>query len=254
MTIMHEVAGDGPAVVLLHSSVGDRRMWDGQWEALRAAGHRVVRCDFRGFGETPCADRPYDNVTDLVELLDGLGIERAALVGASFGGRIALQFAALHPGRVDSLTLLCPARPGHEASAELEALDDLEVALVESGKLDEAVELMVDTWLGPDADGAARALVRVMQRNAYEVQLAPEVEISPTPVEADLRDVTAPTLVYSGAHDLPDFRRIAADLAELLPNAEHRELPWAGHLPALERPAETAELVLAHLASVAGRS
>ncbi|RKE17182.1 alpha/beta fold hydrolase [Streptomyces sp. TLI_171] len=253
MTITHEVAGAGPAVVLLHSSVCDRRMWDGQWDALREAGYRVVRCDFRGFGETPCADRPYDNVTDLVELLDELGIERAALVGASFGGRIALQFAALHPARVGSLTLLCPGRPGHEASAELEALDELEVGLVESGRLDEAVELMVDTWLGPDADEDARALVRAMQRNAYEVQLAPEVEISPTPVEVDLANVVAPTLVYSGAHDVPDFRRIPVELAELLPDAEHRELPWAGHLPALERPAQTAELLLAHLASVAAR-
>ncbi|MFD0560895.1 alpha/beta fold hydrolase [Kitasatospora saccharophila] len=53
MTITHEVAGSGPAVVLLHSSVCDRRMWDGQWDALRGAGYRVLRCDFRGFGETP---------------------------------------------------------------------------------------------------------------------------------------------------------------------------------------------------------
>ncbi|RAJ36874.1 pimeloyl-ACP methyl ester carboxylesterase [Kitasatospora sp. SolWspMP-SS2h] len=253
MTITHEVAGNGPAVVLLHSSVCDRRMWDGQWDALRAAGYRVLRCDFRGFGETPCADRPYDNLTDLAELLDGLGIERAALVGSSFGGRLALQFAARHPDRVGSLTLLCPGSPDHEPSAELLALDDLEVGLVESGRLDEAVELMADTWLGPDADEAARAKLRVMQRNAYEVQLAPEQEISPTPVEVDLRAAVAPTLVYSGAHDLDDFRRIAADLAALLPDAEHRELPWAGHLPALERPAEVAELLLARLAEVGRR-
>ena len=253
MTITHEVTGSGPAVVLLHSSVCDRRMWDGQWDALREAGYRVLRCDFRGFGETPCADHPYDNLTDLADLLDELGIERAALVGASFGGRIAVQFAARYPDRVGSLTLLCPGSSEHEPSAELLALDELEVGLVESGRLDEAVELMVDTWLGPDADEAARAKVRVMQRNAYEVQLAPAEEVPPTPVEVDLRAAVAPTLVYSGAHDLGDFRQIAADLAALLPDAEHRELPWAGHLPALERPAEIAELLLARLAEVGRR-
>ncbi|MFF0393410.1 alpha/beta fold hydrolase [Kitasatospora sp. NPDC004615] len=250
MTITHEVAGSGPAVLLLHSSVCDRRMWDGQWDALREAGYRVVRCDFRGFGETPCADAPYSNLTDLEDLLDELGIDRVSLIGASFGGNMAARFAALRPERVHSLTLLCPGSATHEPSAELVELGEREVKLVESGRLDEAVELMVDTFLGPDADEAAKAKVRVMQRNAYEVQLAPEEEFHPTEPEVDLRNAVAPALVFGGRHDVDDFRRIAVDTAAVLPAGEHRELPWAGHLPALERPAEVAELLIAHLAKV----
>ncbi|KDN87938.1 alpha/beta hydrolase [Kitasatospora cheerisanensis KCTC 2395] len=244
------MAGDGPAVLLLHSSVCDRRMWDGQWDALREAGYRVVRCDFRGFGETPCADAPYSNLTDLEELLDELGIDRVSLVGSSFGGNMATQFAALHPERVHSLTLLCPGSSLHEPSADLVAWGEREEELIESGRLDEAVELNVDTWLGPDADEAARAKVRLMQRNAFELQLAPEEEVQPTTIEVDVRNAVAPALVFGGRHDVDDFRRIAADVAALLPNAEHRELPWAGHLPALERPAEVSELLIAHLAEV----
>lgn len=48
----------------------------------------------------------------------------------------------------------------------------------------------------------------------------------------------------ASAHDVPDFRGIAADLPARLPNARHLELPWAGHLPNLERPAETTALLL----------
>ena len=59
MTLSHDVAGEGPAVVLLHSGVCDRRMWEPQWRPLVEAGYRVVRCDFRGFGDSPVADRPY---------------------------------------------------------------------------------------------------------------------------------------------------------------------------------------------------
>lgn len=86
MTLSHDVAGHGPVVVLLHSSVCDRRMWDDQWKALTDAGHRVVRCDFRGFGDTPAeAVHPYRDADDVLALLDTLGVGRAALVGASFG-------------------------------------------------------------------------------------------------------------------------------------------------------------------------
>ncbi|MET9064505.1 alpha/beta fold hydrolase [Streptosporangium sandarakinum] len=48
MTLSYDMAGDGPALVLLHSGVCDRRMWDPQWPALLDAGYQVVRCDFRG--------------------------------------------------------------------------------------------------------------------------------------------------------------------------------------------------------------
>jgi pimeloyl-ACP methyl ester carboxylesterase len=54
----------------------------------------------------------------------------------------------------------------------------------------------------------------------------------------DLRAITTPSLIVSGAKDLPDFRIIAAKLTLLLPGARPTELPWAGHLPTLERPQE----------------
>ncbi|MER6095281.1 hypothetical protein ABT154_05365 [Streptomyces sp. NPDC001728] len=54
-----------------------------------------------------------------------------------------------------------------------------------------------------------------------------------------------------GGHDLPDFRAVADDLARLLPAARRLDLDWAGHLPALERPDETARLLTAFLAETA---
>ncbi|GAA2750447.1 alpha/beta hydrolase [Kitasatospora cinereorecta] len=247
MTLSHDVAGDGPAVVLLHSAVCDRRMWEPQWSALLAAGYRVVRCDFRGFGGTPVPDGPYSPHADVAALLDTLGIERAALIGASYGGRIALRLAALHPDRVSALALLCAGRDGHRPTAELEALDERENALIEAGDIAAAVELNVDTWLGPEADEDARTLVRTMQRHAFDVQLAAEQEFASDRPEVDPTTVRARCLAVAGAHDFADFRTIAAELADLVPDARHLELPWAGHLPSLERPAEITDLLLAFL-------
>src|ERR1700677_3125802 len=88
--ISHDVAGTGPALVLLHSSVCDRRMWDPQWPVLVDAGYRVVRCDFRGFGTTPVPHGPHNDADDVLALLDELGVGQVAVVGASGGGRVAL--------------------------------------------------------------------------------------------------------------------------------------------------------------------
>jgi len=247
VTLSYDVAGDGRTVVLLHSGVCDRRMWDAQWPALINAGYRVVRCDFRGFGETPVPDRSYSNAEDVLELLDALGVEETALVGASSGGRVALEVAARRPDRVSTMALICSGLPDHEPSAKLRAIGAREDALLEAGDVAGAVELMVETWLGPDADEAARDAVRRMQRRAFEVQLAATEEFEPIRVKVDLGAIQAPCLALSGAHDLADFRQIAAQLPDLLADARHVELPWAGHLPGLERPSALTDLLLAFL-------
>ncbi|MFH9722693.1 alpha/beta fold hydrolase [Streptomyces sp. NPDC017254] len=250
MTLSHDLAGAGPStVLLLHSGVCDRRMWDGQFHALADAGHRVVRCDLRGFGDSPI-DAPHTHADDVRDLLDHLGVERTAVVGASFGGRIALELAVRHPGRVSALALLGSDIPGFAPGAELRAWGEREDELLEAGDLDGAVEFNVDTWLGPEAGPGARALVREMQWRAFEVQLAAPEEFEPVEPEIaadDLAGIEVPALVVTGAHDHPDFRAVADDLTRLLPGARRVDLDWAGHLPALERPDETARLLTAFL-------
>ncbi|GIF44342.1 alpha/beta fold hydrolase [Actinoplanes xinjiangensis] len=249
MTYDFDVTGDGPAVLLLHSTVCDRRMWDPQVAALAAAGRRVVRLDLVGHGGTPVPAGRFDEAGGVAELLDGLGVGETALVGSSGGGRLALEFAARWPGRVTALALLCTALRGHGAGPELEAFDEREEALLEAGDVAGAVDLNVDLWVGPEADDATRERVRVMQRHAFDVQLAAEdVAYEPVRTDPDLSRISAPTLLVTGAHDLPDFREIAVHLAGVLPKAQHVELAWAGHLPSLERPEEINGLLLEFLA------
>src|SRR5206468_11312357 len=89
----YDEAGEGPAVVLLHAGVADRRMWAAHLEPLAAAGYRAIAPDLPGFGDAPMP-AAYTEWLDVLETLDTLGVERAVLVGNSFGGAMALRVAA----------------------------------------------------------------------------------------------------------------------------------------------------------------
>ncbi|WP_066368495.1 alpha/beta fold hydrolase [Herbidospora mongoliensis] len=244
--VWFEEAGAGAPVVLLHSGVADARMWDPMWEALTAR-FRVVRLDFRGFGRSPwAAEKPYTDASDVADVLDSLGVAGAVVVGASHGGRIALELATARPDLVGRLVLL-NAGMGLPATPELKAFSEAEGALIEAGDVAGAVRLNVDTWVGPAAGERERASVSEMQRNAFELQLAadPEPEAGHLPI--DLSVIAAPAIVVAGAHDLPYFQKTAEVIADGLASAELVVLDWAGHLPAIERPDETARLLLGWL-------
>lgn len=246
MTVWHEERGTGEPVVLLHSSVADSGMWDPQWEPL-AERFRVVRLDFRGHGRTPyAADGPFSDAGDVADLLAALGLRRVALVGSSYGGRVALELAGEHPDLVSRLVLL-NAGCGLPPSPDLEAFDAEEERLLEAGDLGGATDLNVRTWLGPDAGEETRVRLGAMQRHAFEVQLAADPQPDKRRPPIDLAAVTAPALVVVGAHDLPYFRESARHIAAGLKDATLLDLEWAGHLPSMERPDEITALLLAFL-------
>ena len=105
-------------------------------------------------------------------------------------------------------------------------------------------------WLGPEADQETHAAVRMMQRHVFDVQWGVDEDPEQRTYEYDLAAVTARTLLVTGAHDLPDFGRIADDLASVIAGAKRVELPWAGHLPSMERPDLLNPLMLEFLSSV----
>lgn len=253
MTLHHTVSGTGPPVVLLHAGVADSRMWSvqaGSGPGGLADRFTLVAPDLRGFGRSPepsPEDAPWSHADDVLTVLDELGIGTASVVGCSYGGRVALELAALAPDRVDRLVLVCSALRGLEPTASVRAFADEEDALLEAGDVAAATDLNVRTWVGPEADDAVRDLVRTMQQRAFEVQLAAD-EVEAEDVVVDLAAITIPVTVMYGAKDLDHFANVARHLHEHLPQSELVELPWAGHLPTLERPEEMAGRLSAALA------
>jgi 3-oxoadipate enol-lactonase len=247
MTLHHVVEGDGPTVVFLHAGVADLRMWDRPTAALVASGRRVVRCDLRGYGATPLEPgASYSDAEDVLALVHHLGLTSFALVGASYGGYVAQQVASAEPERVERLVLICTAGDLCEPDDGLRAFWREEGGSIDAGDIDGATELNVATWLGPDADDDARALVRTMQRTAFDHQLAAgDVDDRDLPVTPEV--LVMPVTMVVGAHDFDFFRDTARALVDRLPRAELLELPWAGHLPTLERPDEGMKVLFSAL-------
>jgi 3-oxoadipate enol-lactonase len=226
-----------PHVLLLHAGGLDGRMWHPLAERLKDA-YRLHMPDLRGHGDTPISDEEFSNAEDLVRLLDRLQIKRAAVVGASFGGLVALQLATRAPERVTGLALMASAFELDEWSPELDAFRAEEEALLEAGDIDGAVELGLRTWV---REPEVADLVADMSRKAFEHQHGVEVHVRDLPV--DLASIAVPTMAVSGGRDFPDFARIADRIAAEVPGAERAEIADAGHLIALERPDASAELL-----------
>jgi 3-oxoadipate enol-lactonase len=119
--IYYEDLGKGLEVVLIHAGVADSRMWDGVFEALAERFH-AIRFDIRGFGRSAMTPGRFSYHHDLESLLDHLAVGRASLVGCSFGGQIAIDFALAHPDRVSSLVLVSAGIGGREPSEQMNRL------------------------------------------------------------------------------------------------------------------------------------
>lgn len=248
MHLPHFDIGSGSVLVLLHAGIADRTMWSEHLAPLAEAGYRVVAPDLPGFGDAPVTPGQQAPWADALDFMDGLGIDRVALVGNSFGAGVALRMAAVAPERVSAMVLISASAPTITPSAELEAIWQAEESALETGNVDAAVDAIVRGWTLPDASPELRERIATMQRRAYQQQLSvPEMTEAADPVEDDpavLSSLAVPALVAAGEFDLPDFRAGAEELGRLLPSARSIVIPGAGHLAPLETPELFRDLVV----------
>jgi pimeloyl-ACP methyl ester carboxylesterase len=223
-------------------------MWTEHLGPIADAGYRVVAVDLPGFGEAPVAvdeDAPW---RDVLQTMDALGIDRATLVGNSFGGAVAQRVAAVAPERIVSLALISSPVWGAEPSAALKAVAQAEEAALEDGDIEAAVEAVLAAWTLPDASSKLCERVAGMKRRAFELQAT--ADWGPEgfdPLEHDLdalSRVEASASIAVGEHDMRDFHIAADALVEALPNAQKTVIPGAGHLAPLEQPQAFRELLL----------
>jgi pimeloyl-ACP methyl ester carboxylesterase len=241
-------AGGGECVVLIHGHPFDRTLWEPQLAALD--GFRVLAPDLRGFGRSPVTPgcvlmREY--AADITELLDALAIGRAAVVGLSMGGLVAMELAAAAPERYWALGLVATtAQP--PSPQDLRTRDERAGATERDG-MGVLVDYMHTGLYGPACPPAVRARVDAMMAAAPPAGAA--AALRGRGRRPDYRPLLAaldmPALVVAGTADPWSNAAVTDEIVAHLRRPELVMIEGAGHLPNLEAEAEFNEALLAFL-------
>lgn len=250
----YEIAGQGETVLFIHAGIADSRMWDEQFSVF-AQHYQVIRYDIRGFGQSQIPAAPFTHHTDPANLLRALNIEKAHVIGNSFGGKIAIDFALTYPDLVASLVLVAPSVGGETPSPEVRQFWEEEEALLKQGDLKAATELNLRMWVdGPrrspnQVNARVRQRVYDMQYHAFTVPVpegAEEIELQP-PAITRLEEIHVPALIIVGEYDLPDKLELAQRLSKQIADAQQVIIADAAHVVSMEQPAQFNQHVLSFL-------
>lgn len=224
-----DTGGDGPVLVLLHPGVGDSRVWDRIMPALTSTC-RVIRYDSRGYGRSPAPTENYTLLGDLQRVLKHFGVSSAHFVGCSMGGDASMEIALAEPGRVRTLTLLCPGASGYdwpddpEMEAAFEATD---------GDEDRLVALYQRMW----ASAGDEPEVLDLLRSAVRAEPGEEkYRTNDEPIFDRLYDIRVPTVLLVGDKDYPPLIALDEEIARRIPGCQLIWLPGVDHLPPVREP------------------
>ena len=215
-------------VILHHGNAKSAKLWYA-WVPLLAREYRVIRVDARGFGRSsiPSAGYPWSLegfATDLVHLMEHLGIDKAHLIGETIGGTIALDFAHRFPDRLHTVTTCTSPYKFRGVQAYLDYYD-----VVKNHGVEAWVRQTANRRLEPGASdpGHQEWYAQEMSRTAKHVVLETLAYLATVDLTPILPKITTPALILVGERSTMNTPDRAQSLAALLPRATLVEVPGA---------------------------
>ncbi|MDQ6877792.1 MAG: alpha/beta hydrolase [Candidatus Dormibacteraeota bacterium] len=272
--------GSGDAVILVHGSISDLRIWEKQMAPF-SASHRAIAYSRRYAWPNRIIpdgvdDRLWPHVDDLAELIRKLDAAPAHLVGNSRGGFICLLTALRYPELVRSLAveeppvmpllvtnqpkpreivklLLTRPRSGGALLRFFGTTMGPAIKAFKKGDLEGGVQIFARGVLGRDVYKSLPADVKeAMQANGKLLSAELLGEGFPAFSEGDARRITVPTLLLTGEKSPPLLRGLTDRLHELLPNAQRVDIAGASHLMHYEQPSLVNAAVLQFIDNTPG--
>lgn len=235
--IWYASCGSGPPVVMLHGGLGHSGNWGYQVPALVSAGYQAVLIDSRGHGRSTRDARPFSYelmASDVLAVMDALGLEKAAVVGWSDGACTGLILGTIARGRIAGVFFFgCNMDPSGTKEFEFTPI----VGRCFSRHTKDYAELSAT----PDQFDAFSEAVGLMMKT------------QPNYSADDLAQVRVPVAIVQSEHDEFIKREHAEYLAESIPGAELTILPNVSHFAPLQRPEQFNSVLLAFLGRVLSR-
>ena len=226
--------GEGDPVVLLHGGLGNSGNWGHQVPALVDAGHRVILIDTRGHGRSTRDERPYNYqllASDLLAVLDHLGVEKPAFIGWSDGAVVSLVHAHHHPDRARGVFFFACN------------MDD-------SGTLPFEFTPIIERCFGRHTKDYAELSATPQRFQEFVDAVGRMQRTEPNYSRQALGEIRVPVTVVLGEHDEFIKREHAEYLAASIPGAELLILPEVSHYAPVQRPDIFNRAVIAVLESL----
>jgi 3-oxoadipate enol-lactonase len=239
--LYYEIAGDGPALILVHSLGTGRWLWREQVRHWSSA-HRVVAADCRGHGATTFRGGAAmeDTARDLAALADELALRDVVIVGLSMGGVIASHLQSLLQDRARGLVLagtFCRVPSGQDRIAGIER------KLQEHDMATFGRAYAAETLLPPALAAHGEELASSIACTSKEAYLATVRSLFMQDTRSLLSAMQCPVEVIVGEHDQRTPRALAEEIAATAPRAQLDVIPSAAHLSNLDQPAAFASIV-----------
>jgi pimeloyl-ACP methyl ester carboxylesterase len=243
--------GTGPVVILVHGLGGSLYGWRAQLRALAEAGYRAIAYDQRGAGLSAKPPGPYSVelwAEELERLADGLGIDRAALVGHSMGCMVAVEAAARLGERCRAVALCGGRTSWPQASIET---FERRAELARAGRLDEVAEEVAANGLSERCRAEQPALWGLMVASVAANDPEGYAESALGTRGGTMRGLerlACPLLAFAGTEDIATPPAEGERIAAAAPSGESATIEGAAHWCMLERPAEVSGLLVDFLA------
>jgi 3-oxoadipate enol-lactonase len=245
------ISGAGEAMMFWPSLLMTGEMWAAQADHF-GAEHQVILVDPPGFGQSQKLTAPFtfdDCARCIVDILDGLGVQRAHFVGNSWGGMIGGTFAATYPDRIGSAVLMNCTASAAGARQKIEYGFLLRMAGLLGGIRPPLTRSVLKAFLGPTTFSTRPDVVAFVRDTVQRVDVRSGgwAVRSVVPARPDqralLRRVRTPVLVVAGVEDATFPLPETIAMAEAIPDAAIAVLEGVAHLAALENPAVVNKLI-----------
>ncbi len=241
-TLHYEIEGNGfPLVFISGGGLLDSRAWDRQFERFSKT-NKVIRYDIRGIGKSARPVGEFSHSEDLYALLNFLEIKKAHVVGLSFGGGIAIDFALEHPDTVDHLILVATGSSSHaKGEANLQALDALHTFAKQEGRLKTTQLILgLGTFVSKD-NIAAQEKIREIYEDNWDVfeNGFPLIRLwrATEPAAGNrLSEIRTKSLVMIAENDNAIYKEITESLTKRIPGVKRVVIPGATHVINLDKP------------------